>query len=606
MPSNIDLKELERGVADSFSIEEVYRHVKFLVEIGERLTGSKEMEKAVKYVKDVLKAYGLNPRIDEFYVYTSFPGLSEFKVLHPEQFVVESFPNLHSFPTTSEGIEGELEYVGSGSEEEFKKKDVKGKIVLAELSYSPPRPEKAKNAERHGAKALVIMNWGPIDKPIIGRGAIKWVWGNPTPESWKLMPKIPSINISRASGERLKEMLGKKSVKVWLKVENVKKWVKAKQPVAEMTGNSEPDLFVLVNGHLDAWGKTATCNSSGNALMLELARCFIKYKEFLRRGIVFAFWDGHEIAEAAGSTWFIDNYWEKLREGCVAYLNIDSPGLLGATRYVAYASLETWSFLNKIEDEINISIEKRVPVKIGDNSVLGIGIPYISTYATYTQEELEKTLNHASLGWWYHSSEDTLDKIDGELLEEHFEIYVKYLVGLCCNLIIPFNFVTVADYITKELEELEKISKGKAKLRILFEKVKEFRETAEELNTIAAEIEEKYVNAREKDKAAIEEAAKLINKCILKNSRILTSAFRSTIDPYDQEPYGFSVLEKPLPRLYMIVKEIVKAGSGGEKIKLLETKLIREKNRLIDALRDAADFTRLTIDNLRLKCNVDA
>ena len=606
MSSNIDLKELEKEITDSFSIEEVYRHVKFLVEIGERLTGSKEMEKAAKYVKDVLKVYGLGPRIDEFYVYTSFPGLSEFKILHPEQFVVESFPNLHSFSTTPEGIEGELEYVGSGSEDEFKKRDVKGKIVLAELSYSPPRPEKAKNAERHGAKALVIMNWGPSDKPIIGKGAIKWVWGNPTPENWKLMPKIPSINISRAAGERLKEMLSKKSVKAWLKVENIKKWVKAKQPVAEITGNSEPDLFVLVNGHLDAWGKTATCDSSGNALMLELARCFIKYKEFLRRGIVFAFWDGHEIAEAAGSTWFVDNYWEKLREGCVAYLNIDSPGLLGATRYVAYASPETWSFLNKIEEEINISIEKRVPVKIGDNSVLGIGIPYISTYATYTQEELEKTLNYASLGWWYHSSEDTLDKIDGELLEEHFKIYVKYLVGLCCSLIIPFNFATLADYITKELEELEKISKGKAKLNILFEKVKEFREAAEKLNTIAAEIEEKYVNAREDNKAAIEEAAKIVNKCILKNSRILTSAFRSTIDPYDQEPYGFSALEKPIPRLYMIIKEIVEAGSGGEKIKLLETKLIREKNRLIDALRDATDFTQLTIDNLRLKYNIGA
>lgn len=600
MSSNVNLKELEKSVIDSFSIEEVYRHVEFLVEIGERLTGSKEMEKAAKYIKRVLKAYGLDPRIDEFYVYTSFPGFSEFKILSPEQIVVESFPNLHSFSTTPEGIEGELEYVRSGSEEEFKKKDVKGKIVLAELSYSPPRPEKAKNAEKYGAKALVIINWGPGDKPIVGKGAIKWVWGNPTPESWELMPKIPSLNISRASGELLKEMIGKKGVKAWIRVENVKTWVKTKQPVAEIVGNSEPNMFVLVGGHLDAWGKTATCNSSGNALMLELARCLIKHKEFLRRGVIFAFWDGHEIAEASGSTWYVDNFWDKLKDGCIAYLNIDSPGLKDATRYIAYASPETWSFLKKIEEEINISIEKHVPVKIADNSFLGIGIPYIFTFATYTQEELEKTLNHASLGWWYHSVEDTLDKIDGELLEEHFKFYAKYIVGLCCSLIIPFDFVTVADCMAKELEEVEKMSKGKAKLNMLFEKVKEFRDTAEELNAIAAKIEEIYVNGKENDKAKIEETAKLVNKCILKNSRILTSAFRSTVGPYDQEPYGFSVLEKPIPRLYMIIKEMVET-SGGERMKLLETKLIREKNRLLDALRDIIDFMQLTMDNLRSK-----
>jgi len=604
MSSNIDLKELENKIIESFSIEEIYRHVKFLVEIGERLTGTKEMEKAAKYIKSVLKAYGLGPRIDEFYVYTSFPGTSEFKIIQPEQLVVESFPNLHGYSTAPEGIEGELEYVGSGSEDEFKKKDVKGKIILAELSYSPPRPEKAKIAEKYEAKALVLMNWGPSDKSIVGRGAIKWVWGNPTPESWKLMPKIPSINISRAAGERLKEMLGKKSVKAWLRVENIKSWVKAKQPIAEIAGNSEPDMFVLVNGHLDGWGKTATCNSSGNALMLELARCFIECKEFLRRGIVFAFWDGHEIAEAAGSTWYVDNFWEKLREGCVAYLNIDSPGLKDATRFVAYASPETWWFLEKIEEEIGINIEKRIPSKTGDNSVLGIGIPYISTYATYTQEELEKTLNHASLGWWYHSDEDTLDKIDGELLEEHFKIYVKYIAGLCCSLIIPFEFVTVADYITKELEELEKSSKGKVKLNSLFEKVKEFRDVAEELNMIAAKIESMYVNGKEKEKTELEKAAKLVNRCILKNSRILTSAFRSTVDPYDQEPYGFSILEKPIPRLYAVVKEMTEA-SGGDKMKLLETKFIREKNRLIDALNDAIDFTQLTLDNLRFKYNIN-
>ena len=59
---------------------------------------------------------------------------------------------------------------------------------------------------------------------------------------------------------------------------------------------------MLVNGHLDAWAPGATCNATGDATMLELARVLAKHRNKIKRSVVFINWNGHEIAESAGST----------------------------------------------------------------------------------------------------------------------------------------------------------------------------------------------------------------------------------------------------------------------------------------------------------------
>ena len=583
------IKNLINTIINEFSYEEAYNHMLFLVEeVGERLAGTPQLLKAAQYINDKLNYFGLNSRIDEFYIYSSFPVLSELKVLSPEQCVIESFPNLHSPSTLPEGIEGELVYVGAGGEEDYKDKDVKGKIILAELSYSPPRPEKAKIAEKKQAKALILMNWGPAEKKVIGRGAIKWVWGNPTPEEWKLMPKIPSINISRAAGEYLKKLLEKSKVKVWIRLENIRKWVKARQPTAELKGKIEPDKFILIGGHLEAWGKTATCNSCGNALMLELARVLAKNRDKLRRSLIFAFWDGHEIAEAAGSTWHVDYYWPKLNKNCIAYVNIDSPGLKDASRYVASAAPETWALLDQIGKELGLEIEKSIPVKTGDNSFLGIGIPYIGVLATYTPKELREKLNWASLGWWYHSNEDTLDKVDKELFIQHAKLYTHLIIRLCNEPIIPLNFTTTINYIIKELEELSKTAKDKADLTPIQTEAKTLLKLTELLNEEIAEVRRHQESEKYKDKI------ELINSCLIKLSRILTPAFRSVAGRYGQDPYGFTPLYKPIPRLYYVVKRLTQLSEEESLYHQLETKFLRERNKLIDALTNAQQTIQVT------------
>lgn len=145
------------------------------------------------------------------------------------------------------------------------------------------------------------------------------------------MPLIPVISITRAAGESLQELCTKGKVRVWLRAEATREWVQANQPTGTISGKEKPDEFILVGSHLEAWGRTTICNSSGIALTLESARVLSKHGNRLKRSIVFAFWDGHEIAEAAGSTYFVDTNWDKRSESCVAYVNIDNPGIIGTS-----------------------------------------------------------------------------------------------------------------------------------------------------------------------------------------------------------------------------------------------------------------------------------
>jgi hypothetical protein len=327
-----EMSEIEKAIKADLSVDKAYEHLTFLVEeVGERLAGTEGIQKAANYIRDKLESYGLEARIDRFPIYHSYPGSAALRVTSPEERVIRALPSCHIPSTLEEGMTGELVYAGAGGYEDYELLEARDKIVLVDMTWAPPRPEKARIALEKGARALIILNWGTPDNPTIQRGAIKGVWGNPTPGSFKRIPRIPAINITKAAGEYLKGLCARGRVEVWFRADATQEWVLANQPVGLLRADEDVDEFVLVGSHLEGWGKTAICNSSGNALSLELARVLAKHRQQLKRNIVFTFWDGHEIAEAAGSTYFVDTNWDALARHCVAYVNIDNPGILGTS-----------------------------------------------------------------------------------------------------------------------------------------------------------------------------------------------------------------------------------------------------------------------------------
>lgn len=95
--------------------------------------------------------------------------------------------------------------------------------------------------------------------------------------------------------------------------------------VATIPGTDADAGYVLVGGHRDTWGTGVVDNESGWVSTMEIARSLGElYRDGWRprRTIVLAGWDGEEYG-LLGSTEYAENNAAKLREGAIAYLNMD-------------------------------------------------------------------------------------------------------------------------------------------------------------------------------------------------------------------------------------------------------------------------------------------
>ncbi len=588
-------KDLAR---DRLDFNNILSFVKSLSKYKDRIAGTESIKEASLFIKGFLEELqDIEVWIDEFPIYTSFPLESEVAVLSPIAKVFQSFPNLYSLNTPPEGVTNDVVYVERGGSKEYEGLDVRNKIILADLSYAPPRPEKAWLARNKEASAIILSNWGHPQNEIVGRGAIKHVWGPLTLEDVNRIPRIPSVNISRKDAEFLKKLLEKGTVKINVKSKVEDRWVISNQPIGRIIPPQSKSMFdelLVIGGHLESWGGTVTDNSTGIAVILEIVRTLLKKEEKIRREVITNFWDGHEIGEAAGSGWFVDNYWGELNERAIAYVNFDGFGMIGTNHFISYSSPETWGFLGEVEKAvIGKESEKRLPLKIGDNFFLGIGIPYIFTFATYPPEEMEK-LGNALFGWWYHSEEDTLDKVDEDILKLQAELHFHYIIKLLNEPIIPWDYVTFIKYIIHEIKEIEKSYKDvprSDRLNTILKKVEVFQKKIEAVNDFIEEYSDKTPEElNEKEISRI----KRLNKFLLSLGRLLNPAFRSTTDKYSHDPYGYSILTKPLPRVYSVLVKLNKYEESSFEYNCLLTRLLREYNYLEDTISSVIDL----VDNL--------
>ncbi|XP_074129618.1 aminopeptidase NAALADL1 [Sminthopsis crassicaudata] len=99
-------------------------------------------------------------------------------------------------------------------------------------------------------------------------------------------------------------------------------------------GAVEPDRYVLYGNHRDSWVHGAVDPSSGTAVLLEISRVLgtlVKKGTWRpRRSVVFASWGAEEFG-LIGSTEFTEEFFTKLQEWAVAYINVDIAVFANAT-----------------------------------------------------------------------------------------------------------------------------------------------------------------------------------------------------------------------------------------------------------------------------------
>jgi N-acetylated-alpha-linked acidic dipeptidase len=96
--------------------------------------------------------------------------------------------------------------------------------------------------------------------------------------------------------------------------------------IAKIRGEVEPDRWVLVGNHRDAWVYGAVDPGSGTAATLEMCRALgaaVKNGWKPRRTLVYASWDAEEYG-LVGSTEWVEEHAQELDERAVMLLNVDS------------------------------------------------------------------------------------------------------------------------------------------------------------------------------------------------------------------------------------------------------------------------------------------
>ena len=587
--------ELIQRIIQEFSGDEMLRHIrKISTEIPTRLAGSEEGRRMAEYLREQMAGYGILAEVPEFDALVGFTGTAELRVLEPEKRVIQCNPFVHIANTTPAGIEGELVFVASGGVDEYPGRDVRGKITLSELSYSPPRQEKQRIAAENQSIAQIMINWGASDSKTLAYGSVKPPWGNPTPATLGDMPRIPSITISRSDGEYLMDLCRKGRVRVWLRAESPEEWRRAQNTLGWVEGTEEPEKFLIFGGHMDSWGGGVTCNATGNFAVLEVVRALARHRGELKRSVRVGFWSCHETGTMVGSSWFVDHFWDDLDRHGIAYINVDSPGMKGTNRYAASSSLELARFhLEAEKDILGEETQHKRLAHTGDQSFMSIGIPSLSGRTEYTAEQIAGW-HGANLAPWHHSDEMTLDKVDVPAMLKSMRVYAGYIVRLCNSPVLPLDHFGAARERKSHLEGLASLDGGHLDLarplRYAEELIHHARTLDERVNKIRREME--GAPSWKKHREVL-----LANRVQMKLSRILHPIDFSIANRYGFDHYGFTALSSPIPCLYEI-RRLKSLPRDSAEYRAWHTHLVQQVNRVSDALREASELIQWALESL--------
>jgi N-acetylated-alpha-linked acidic dipeptidase len=565
------MAKLDAAVRRQISKREMQKHLDYLCSFV-RTAGTEGEHRAVQYVVDQLTAWGVPVEVHEFQAYLSNPVAAVVEVVGAERRALTAKTKSFSGATPPQGVTGEVVYVPGGANMfrdfdtigRLEAIELKGKIVLSEGGGR----QNMIAAQQGGAVGYIHM-WPSAEEPI-HEGMANPVWGTPTIETVGRLPVLPVVTVNHASGDWLREQAQQGPVTVRMITRLEVGWYKELLPVANIPGRSPQ--FVLAAGHIDSWHLGATDNATGNATCLELARVFWAQRSRLARGVRIAWWPGHSNGRYAGSTWYADHAWQDLYENCVAYINIDSPGPLGATDYSHITAMaENAAFGAGLVSELTgQKVEWERPERAGDQSFWGHGIPSLFMLLSNRPEGQRAQVGGSGMGWWWHTESDTIDKVGMDVQMLDTRIHATAIARLACAPVLPYRLGDLAAEIEELLGSLQAKAQGRFDMTSAIQAGAAFRASAMAFDATAARA-----GRSERKQAAANEA-------IVSVLRLMIPVNYTATGPFEHDP---AVPLKPLPGLARMgdLSRLEDKPEYG----FVKTYLVRQYNRVVYALRAA-------------------
>ena len=345
----------DRKVVARVDAERALEHIAYLSEtIGPHPGGMEAEWEAAGYIASVLESYGYEVELQPFPVSDQYIGTIE--LASGEQWQLGA-ARRGGLITGDEFIPGELIFVYPGTDPGDFPPETAGKIVLMERASSSSLYRlQVSNAVDAGAIGVILYS-------LVGsRGNYGGAW-NPRLSSSNPAP-IPVLGAAWIQGMWLLDMLDQGSVFLSVQTKHYEDLESVNVIGIKPAKNKDPNAHaVLLTGHLDSviGAPGANDNSSGVALVLELARIFRGYntdKEL--RFILF----GSEERGLRGSRYYLNQLSDEEQDQIMAVFNGD----MVATSYPVVTHL----YAMTVDGELNLVTEaaEAAGMRLGNSSIL--------------------------------------------------------------------------------------------------------------------------------------------------------------------------------------------------------------------------------------------
>jgi carboxypeptidase Q len=249
-------------------------------DIGARLSGSEELERAVSWAEQRLREAGHeNVRAEPVQVESWVRGNEALAMLAPSPRNIPVLGLGGSVPTPKGGLSAELAVVGSVDELAARGAELKGKIVLIDLVMPPFDPVAqdtgygkavagrlfgASLAAKQGALAVLVRSVTATSLGTLHTGALVY---DPA------VAKIPAASVSIETAAWLHRLVERKQrVTLKLELESENRGLRpSANVVAELRGRERPDELVVIGGHLDSWDVGQGAADDGAGVVISMA-----------------------------------------------------------------------------------------------------------------------------------------------------------------------------------------------------------------------------------------------------------------------------------------------------------------------------------------------
>ena len=431
-----ELKQLQQAALAS---DYAYRQVAHLANnIGPRLSGSAQAQKAVEYVAAEMKKLGLEVQLEKCLVphwvrgeetaaLVEYPGQAAGTT---QKIILTALGG--SVATPAEGLTAEVVVVRDFEElKSLGEEKVRGKIVVFNHPYDREmaatghggeaygqavdyRAKGASAAARLGAVAALIRSVGGAAYRLPHTGLMQYE---------KDAGKIPSAAVADEDAELMAALAAEGKVRLHLVLTpQTLPDVSSANVIADLKGSEHPEDVIIVSGHLDSWdlGTGAIDDGAGVAVAMQTAQLVHQLGLHPKRTIRVIAWMNEENG-SRGSEAYAKNHRAEIEHQFAAIetdLGADHP-----TGINVAGVPELPSFVAPIAAVLASSgagvVNPRASVGSDVGPLTALGVPSFSPI-----QDSRFYFNY------HHTAADTLDKIDPKHLAETAAITVVLAYGL--------------------------------------------------------------------------------------------------------------------------------------------------------------------------------